>query len=105
MGYRVLGQAAPAVNTDTTLFTATKDTVVSTFTICNRDPNATTFRLAVQPAGAALAAVHYISYDIPISGNDTVVLTMGVTLTATDVVSVRAGAATLSFHAYGQEVA
>jgi hypothetical protein len=43
-------------------------------------------------------------YDAAINANDTVFLTLGVTLATTDVVSVYAGTATVSFHLYGSEI-
>ena len=103
---RVLGQAAPAATTDTGLYTvpAATSAVVSTITVCNRDPAAATFRVAVRPAGAALANAHYIYYDAPLAGNSTMASTIGITLATTDVVTVRASSANLSFSLFGTEV-
>ena len=103
--YKVLGQVAPIITTATTLYTvpAATSTVASTLTICNFGAP-TTYRVAVRPAGAALAALHYIAYDSTINGNDTVLLTLGLSLAATDVVTVYAGAATLSFGLFGVEM-
>ena len=58
--YRVLGQINPAANTQTTIYTvpAATSTIVSTVSICNTNSLATTFSLAVQPQGAALARQH-----------------------------------------------
>ena len=78
--------------------------MVSTITVCNQASTAGTFRLAVRPAGASLAAQHYLAYDTPIAANDTVALTLGITLATTDVISVYASSANLSFSAYGSEI-
>lgn len=104
--YKVLGQINPTANTLTTLYTvpAVTQTVVSTISICNQSANATTFSLAVQPAGAVLAAKHYMNYQTPIPGNDTITLTLGMTLGNTDVVSANVGTSTISIHAYGSEI-
>lgn len=104
--YKVLGQANPAANADTDLVTvpAGKQQVVSTLAICNQGQAATTFRVAVRKAGVALAAAHYVTYDAPIAGNDTVTLTIGMTLAATDVITVRAGSASVSFNVFGSEI-
>lgn len=102
---KVLGQSNPSATTNTTLYTvpAATQTVVSTLTVCNRDAAATSFRVAVRPAGASISNEHYLYYDVAISGNDTFAATIGMTLGATDVVTVYATAATLSFNLFGQE--
>lgn len=105
--YKNLGQSAPAATTPADLYTVPSLTaaVVSSITVCNRSATATTFRVSVAPAGAATVDAHYIWYDIPIPGNETFIATVGLTLATTDVIRVYAGAATLSFHAYGTEIA
>ena len=103
--YKVLGQANPAATTATTLYTAPAATsaVVSTLSIANLGVS-TTYRVAVRPAGASLANQHYLAYDVPINANDTVMLTLGVTLAATDVVTVDAGTTNLAFSLFGSEL-
>lgn len=102
---KVLGQLAPSAATLSTLYTvpASKETVNSTLTVCNRSATPTSFRVAVQPAGAAINDKHYIYYDVPIPGNDTFAATLGICLETTDVVSVYATLATLSFGLFGDE--
>ena len=104
--YKVLGQSAPSATTDTTLYTvpAATSTVVSSIVIANRDASAATFRIAIRPGGAALANQHYIAFDVTVGASDSTVLTLGLTLAATDVITVRASTANLSFSAYGSEL-
>ena len=104
--YKVLGQSAPSATTDTTLYTvpAATDAVVSTITVANRDSASATFRIAVRPGGATLANQHYLAFDCSVGANDTTALTLGITLDATDVVTVRASTANLSFSAFGSEI-
>lgn len=104
--YKVLAQSNPSATTATTLYTvpASTSSVLSTITVCNQAASAASFRIAVRPAGAALAAVHYVAYDVALAANDTTALTLGLTLATTDVVTVYASSATLSFHAYGSEI-
>ena len=104
--YKCLGQSNPSATTATTLYTvpSVTSTVVSTITICNQAAAAATYRIAVRPAGAGLAAAHYIAYDSALAANDTVALTLGITLAATDVITCYSSSATLSFHAYGCEL-
>ena len=103
--YKILGQVLPAATTLTTLYTVPSSTssVCSTLSICNQGIS-TTYRIAIRPAGAAITASQYVVYDAAINSNDTVFLTLGVTLADTDVVSVYAGTATVSFHLYGSEI-
>ena len=105
--YKVLGQSNPSATTATTLYTvpASTNTVVSTISICNQAASSATYRIAVRPAGATLATQHYLAYDIAIAANDTTALTLGITLATTDVVTVYASSATLSFSAFGSEIA
>jgi glucose-6-phosphate dehydrogenase assembly protein OpcA len=105
--YKVLGQSNPASTTATTLYTvpASTATVVSTISVCNQASAAATFRIAVRPAGATLAAQHYIVYGATVPASDATFFTLGLTLAATDVVTVYASSATLSFNAYGSEIA
>lgn len=104
--YKVLGQSAPSATTDTTLYTvpASKAAIISTIVIANRDSASATFRIAVRPAGASIANQHYIAYGVSVGANDSTALTLGVTLATTDVVTVYASSANLSFNAFGSEV-
>lgn len=106
MTIKVLGQSNPSATTLTSLYTvpASTATVISTLTVCNRSASATSFRVAIRPAGAAISDEHYLYYDVAIGGNDTFAATLGLTLATTDVISVYATDATLSYHAYGEEV-
>jgi hypothetical protein len=103
---KVLGQSAPAAATLTTLYTVPSSTqaVSSTHVICNRSATATTIRVAVRPAGAGISNEHYLYYDLNIPGNETFVATIGIALETTDVVSVYATLATVSFNLFGQEI-
>lgn len=105
--YKVLGQSNPAATTLTTLYTvpSATQTVVSSIVICNQTASAATYRIAVRPAGAAAAAQHYIVYGATVAASDSSILTVGITLGATDVISVYASTANLSFSAYGSEIA
>jgi hypothetical protein len=46
----------------------------------------------------------YLAYDAALPANDTATLTLGVTLAATDVISVYAASANVAFSAFGVEV-
>jgi len=104
--YKVLGQSNPAANTNTTLYTVPSATsaVCSTLVICNQAASAATFRIAVRPAGAAIATPQYISYDTNINANDSITMTIGITLATTDIITVRANTTTVSFNLFGSEL-
>lgn len=106
--YKVLGQLNLTSATLTDLYTcpASTETVVSTVIIANRASSADTFRLALRVDGDAISDIHYLAYDVPVAANDSTTLTLGITMEATDVMSV-AGAGTaseLSVNAFGAEV-
>ena len=98
-------QSAPPATTLTTLYTCPSATtaVISSIVACNRDAAATTIRVALQALGASIDDEHYLYYDLPLDGNDTFVFTGGITMIATDVLSVYANDATVSFNVFIQE--
>ena len=104
--YKVLGQSNPSATTLTTLYTvpSATSTVVSTLMICNQASTAASFRVAVRPAGASIASQHYLSYDTVVPANDSIALTLGMTLATTDVVSIYASTTTMSFSLFGSEI-
>jgi hypothetical protein len=105
--YKVLGQSAPSATTNTDVYTvgSGKSAVISTITVANRAATSATYRIAVRPLGATIANQHYIAYDATVTANDTISLTLGVTLAATDVVTVYASTANFSFNLFGSEIA
>lgn len=105
MAKKVLGQSNPAATTLTTLYTvpSAKEAVISTISVANLASTAATFRLAIRPAGATIANQHYIGYDITVGAADSTIITVGLTLATTDVISVYASTANLAFSAFGDE--
>jgi hypothetical protein len=104
--YKVLGQSAPSATTATDLYTvpSATETVVSTIFVCNRGSTAATYRVSIRPNGATQANEHYIAFDALLLANDSIAITVGCTLDATDVVTVYASTANLSFNAFGSEI-
>jgi hypothetical protein len=104
--YKVLGQSNPAATTETTLYTAGAAAVVSTIMICNQASSAATYRIAIRPsADGSTAAKHYIVYGATVGASDATALTVGVTLATGDKILIYASTATLSFSAFGSEIA
>jgi hypothetical protein len=104
--YKVLAQSAPSATSNTDIYTvgSTKQTIVSTISVCNRGTSAASFRIAIRPDGAVLANTHYIAYDTAIAASDTTFLTLGITLDASDVVTVYASSANFTFSIFGSEI-
>ena len=105
--YKILGQLISIANTTSNIYSvpAATNTVISTITVCNQSANAATFKLAVRPTSEALASKHFINFDTPLPGNDTITLTLGFTLGATDVVVSNSSTSTISYSAFGSEIA
>lgn len=104
--YKVLGQRATSSATDTNIYTveAGKQAIISTIVIANRAATGASYRIAIRPAGAAIANQHYIAYGVAIAANDSTALTLGLTLGSGDVITVYASSANLSFGVFGTEI-
>lgn len=101
--YKCLGQSAPAATTLTNLYTAPVQGIGSSLVICNRGA-AGTVRVAVSPAGAAIANQHYLLYDVAVDANATEPMTLGLAFAATDIVRVYGSHANFSFSLFGVEI-
>jgi hypothetical protein len=104
--YKVLGQSNPAATTLTTLYTvpAATQTIISTITVANQAATAATYRIAVRVAAASITAAQYLAYDVSLPANASDTLTLGVTVDATDIISVYASSTDMSFNAFGSEI-
>lgn len=104
--YKILGQLAPSVTTETDLYAvpAATSAVCSSIAICNRGASNTTFRVSISESGGTTASKDYLYYDVTLAKNDTFIATIGITLSATDVIRVYAGSANLSFQLFGSEL-
>ena len=100
--YKVLGQVNPSATTATTLYTcpASTQTIISTISVCNLSSSAATYRIAVRPNGATLANEHYIVYGATVPASDSTMLTVGLTVDASDVITVYASTSNLVFNAF-----
>lgn len=103
--YKVLGQSLPA-STSATLYTvpASTDTVVSTVNACNTGATAATIDIAIRIAGATLTTSQYIVKGLSLAANSTFTYTAGITLDATDVITVVSSTNNVAFSAFGSEI-
>jgi hypothetical protein len=107
INYKVLGQAHPATTADTDVYTvpAATETIVSTLTITNVTGTSANARVWARINGAATAHLNAIIFDAPIAANTTAAFTLGLTLDATDIISVRSSTGnTLTFQVFGSEI-
>lgn len=106
--YKILGQVAPAANVSggTQLYAVNSNTsaVVSSLSICNRGTSAATYRIAIREDNSALSDKQYLAYDATVPGNTTTSYTLGITLSATDSITVSASTANVTFQAFGSEI-
>jgi hypothetical protein len=84
---------------------AGKEVVISTIVIANRTASADSFRIAIRTDGDAISNKHYVAYDIPVAAADSITLTLGISMVATDVLTVKATTAdVLSINVFGAEI-
>ena len=104
--YKVLGQVEPTAATATTAYTvpASTETVISTVNIVNISTNADTVRVAVRPNAESLADKHYIIYGLVLPAFGQYSLQAGLTLDATDVITVYSTNGTSAFNLFGSEI-
>jgi hypothetical protein len=103
---KILGQSAPAATTYTTLYTvpAATSAVLSSISVCNTNGGAQTVRIHIVPSGGSESTTNAITYDLSISANNMLVLTMGITMATGDFIRIYASATNISFQCFGVEV-
>ena len=104
--YKVLGQSLPNANTFTDLYTvpAGNSAVISTLNVCNTTASNVTFRVLARPAGATATTSQYIVYDAALPAQDAIGLTLGMTLAATDKLTVFSYQGNVAFNLFGTEI-
>jgi len=108
ISYKVLGQSAPSAATATSAYTvpAATETVISTINVVNTDAvTADVVRIAVRPNAATLANQHYIIFGLSLAAGSSFTYTAGITVDATDVITVYSTNGTSSFSVFGSEIA
>jgi hypothetical protein len=104
---KILAQLLPSANVLTDFYTvpALTATAASSIIICNQNAvSSIIFRISLAVAGAADNGKQYVYYDIPLLNNDTFIATIGLTLSAGDVIRVRTDSTNVSFQLFGVEV-
>jgi|APGre2960657423_1045063.scaffolds.fasta_scaffold35905_2 hypothetical protein len=104
--YKVLGQAMSGANANVDLYTvpASTSAIISTLNVCNQSQSNVTFRIAIRPAGVTGTSKHYIVFDSPIPAQDTIALSLGMSLGNTDVITGYSLQGNVSFAVFGTEI-
>lgn len=104
--YKSPAQLVPLADTLTTLYTVPADTqtVTSNIHVCNFGGTSASVRIAVRPDGASITNSHYLFYGLMIAPFDTIQLGDGITMDGSDVMSVWASTASVSFNLSYAEV-
>jgi len=99
-------QGTSSTGTYATLYEAPAGTtaVISTIAICNTASASLTYRIGFANSAGTPAAADWLVYDATVSGNDTVFLTIGVSIPAGTFIRVSSSANTSAFQAFVSEV-
>jgi hypothetical protein len=104
--YMSPAQAISTANTLVTLYTVPANTqvITSNIHVCNLGDTSASIRIAVRKAAANIANQHYLFFGLTIAPFDTIQLGDGITMGATDVMSVWASNSNISFNLSYAEV-
>lgn len=104
--YKVLGQKSPAANSDWDIYqvSGTKDAVISSIVIANRNSDSGTYRISVRPDNATLTDDMFIAYDVEVGANSTTALNLGITMNTDDRLTVRSSSGLITFSVFGTEI-
>lgn len=104
--YKILGQSNPTANTLTAVYTvpSATQTVISTITVCNQAATNASYSIAIANNGAADNASQYIVRGGVVPAADSIGLTLGITIDATDVVRCNTSSPNVSFNIFGSEI-
>ena len=104
--YKSPAQLEPAAQILSTLYTVPSATqaVISNIHACNLGGTSASIRVAVRPDGASIADQHYLFFGLMITANDTVEFGHGITMDASDVLSVWSSSGSVSFNLSYAEV-
>jgi len=99
-------QGTASTGTYATLYEAPSATeaVISSLVICNQASSDVTVRIGLDTTAGTPGASEFLVYDAVIAGNDTVALTLGVTLDASKFIRVSSSANTCNFTAFLSEI-
>jgi hypothetical protein len=107
INYKILGQSHPSGTTEVDLYTVPTSTqaVISTLTVTNVTGSSANARVWIRNNGATTAHANAILFDVPVAANSVAAFTLGLTIDAADVITVRTTTGnSLTFQAFGSEI-
>lgn len=99
-------QGTASTGTYATLYNtgAATTAVLSSLVVTNTASTAALYRIAIMGSAGTPAAANWIVYDATVQANDTVCLTLGITLGNTQFIRVSSSANTVTFNAFVSEI-
>jgi hypothetical protein len=99
-------QGTNSVSTYATLYEVPADTnsVLSTIAICNTSASAAVYRIGFDDTAGTPGASEWLVYGSSVSPNDTVFLSLGVSLQSGQFIRVSSSADTVTFQAFVSEI-
>lgn len=99
-------QGTAGLTTYGTLYntSASATAVISTIAITNTASATATYRIAVMGSAGTPSAENWIVYDSIVAGNDTIFLTVGLTIGNSQYIRVSSSATSVTFSAYVSEI-
>ena len=78
--------------------------IISSIVVCNTSASAVLFRVGLMGTAGTPSASEFIVYDASLAGNDTIALTLGLTMGNSQFLRVSSSANTLAFYAAVGEI-
>lgn len=99
-------QGTSGVGTYATLYAtgSGKQAVISTIVVCNTASSSATYRIGVDDTEGTPGNSEWLVYDAPIAGNDSLFLSIGLSVQANKVIRVSSSANTVVFSASVSEI-
>jgi hypothetical protein len=99
-------QGTAGTGTYATLYNtgASTTAVISSIVVTNTASTAALYRVGIMGSAGTPAAANWLVYDATVQANDTVALTLGVTLGNTQYIRVSSSANTVTFNAFVSEI-
>lgn len=105
--YKVLGQTNPTTTDNANLYTVPSGTaaVISSLVVTNVTDTEALVNVFVRQGGASATTSNSILYEVPVAPYTVAAFTLGITMAAGDIITVRSATANaVAFHAFGSEV-
>lgn len=107
--YKRLGNIAPSSTTYTQIYQVPASTaaIISSIVVANRSASSRTYRLIQVSSATAITSpgnADFLAYDVTVPPNDSVTLTLGLTMNSQEKLGAYASTGDLTFAAYGSEI-